>query len=134
MTRVKGGMLHAKRRRGILEHTKGFKWGRKSKIKVAKVAKMKAGQFAFESRRTKKRLNRGLWNVRINAAVRQYELSYSKFIDMVKKTGSQIDRKILAKLAAEHKEIFAAIVEEVKKTDVKTTVKKVVAKKAEVKK
>lgn len=119
MTRIKGGVLHAKRRRGILKHTKGFKWGRKSKIKVAKVAKMKAGQFAFDSRRTKKRLNRGLWNVRINAAVRQYDLSYSKLIDLVKKAGSQLDRKILAKIGAEHKEIFAAIVEEVKKAEVK---------------
>ncbi len=119
MTRVKGGVLHAKRRRGILEHTKGFKWGRKSKIKVAKVAKMKAGQHAFESRRTKKRLNRGLWNVRINAAVREYDLSYSKLIGLMKKVGSQLNRKILSELGAEHKTIFAAIVEEAKKAEVK---------------
>lgn len=119
MTRVKGGVLHAKRRRGILEHTKGFKWGRKSKIKVAKVAKMKAGQHAFESRRTKKRLNRGLWNVRINAAVREYDLSYSKLIGLMKKAGSQLNRKILSEIGAEHKAIFAAIVEEAKKAEVK---------------
>ena len=116
MTRIKGGVLHSKRRRGILKHTKGFKWGRKSKIKLAKVAKMKAGQHALESRRTKKRLSRGLWNIRINAAARQYDLSYSKLIDLIKKFGNPIDRKILAKIGAEHKEIFAQIVEKVKNT------------------
>jgi len=119
MTRVKGGVMHTKRRRGILKHTKGYKWGRKSNIKVAKVAKMKAGQHAFDSRRTKKRINRGLWTVRINAAVRQYELSYSKLMDLLKKTGSQLNRKILSQIAAEHKEVFAAIVEEVKKAEKK---------------
>ena len=115
MTRIKGGMLHSKRRKGILAHTKGFRWGRKSKIKVAKVAKMKAGQHAFESRRNKKRLNRGLWQVRINAAARQYSLSYSKLMDMIKKADITLDRKILAQLAAGHKEIFAAVVGVVKK-------------------
>src|SRR3989344_8992335 len=98
MTRVKGGLLHAKRRRGILKHTRGFRWGRKSKIKVAKPAKMKAGQFAFEDRRQKKRTNRGLWNIRINAAVREFGLSYSKLIDALKKNNVGLDRKILADL------------------------------------
>ena len=110
MTRIKGGVLHAKRRRGILKHTKGFKWGRKSKIKVAKVAKMKAGQHAYNSRKTKKRLNRGNWHVRINAAVRQGgDLSYSKFIGLLKKKNIALDRKILAALASEHPAIFAQL-------------------------
>ena len=114
MTRVKGGLLHSKRRRGILKHTRGFRWGRKSKIKVAKVAKMKAGQYAFEDRRQKKRTNRGLWNVRINAAVREFGLSYSKLIDALKKNNIALDRKILAQLAENHSAVFATVVEAVK--------------------
>ncbi len=114
MTRVKGGLLHSKRRRGILKHTKGFRWGRKSKIKVAKVAKMKAGQYAFEDRRQKKRTNRGIWNVRINAAVREFGLSYSKLIDALKKNNVALDRKILADLAENHSAVFAKVVEAVK--------------------
>src|SRR3989338_4106229 len=100
MTRIKGGILHAKRRRGILKHTKGYRWGRKSKIKVAKTAKMKAGQYAFEGRRTKKRLNRGLWQVRINAAARELGMSYSQLMGLLKKKGIGLDRKILAELGA----------------------------------
>ncbi|HSR89023.1 MAG TPA: 50S ribosomal protein L20 [Candidatus Udaeobacter sp.] len=114
MTRVKGGLLHSKRRRGILKHTRGFKWGRKSKIKVAKVAKMKAGQHAFSDRRQKKRTNRGIWNVRINAAVREFGLSYSRLIDALKKNNIALDRKILAELAEKHGSVFAKIVESVK--------------------
>ena len=85
MTRVKGGILHNKRRHGILKHTKGFRWGRKSKIKVAKVAKMKAGQFAFASRRVKKRQFRQNWNISINAATRKAGTTYSKFMGDLKK-------------------------------------------------
>jgi large subunit ribosomal protein L20 len=115
MTRIKGGLLHAKRRRGILKHTKGFRWGRKSKIKLAKPAKMKAGQYAFTDRKIKKRTNRNMWNIRINAAVREYGLSYSRFIDALKKSNVEIDRKILAQLGQHHAAIFAKIVESVKK-------------------
>ncbi len=115
MTRIKGGLLHAKRRRGILKHTRGFKWGRKSKIKLAKVAKMKAGQYAFNDRKIKKRVRRNLWNVKINAAVRNFQLSYSKFIDALKKNNVGLDRKILADLAQNHEAIFAKVVESVKK-------------------
>lgn len=114
MTRIKGGVLHAKRRRGILKHTKGFRWGRKSKIKVAKVAKMKAGQHAFNSRKVKKRTNRALWNVRINAAVRPLDLSYSKLIGLLKKNKITLDRKVLSQLADQYPAVFAKIVESVK--------------------
>lgn len=114
MTRIKGGVLHNKRRKGILKHTKGYKWGRKSKIKLAKVAKMKAGQHAFASRRTKKRENRAVWQIRINAAVRPLGLSYSKFIDALKKNNIALDRKILSELAAKKSPIFKQIVESVK--------------------
>ena len=114
MTRIKGGMLHAKRRRGILKHTKGYRWGRKSKIKLAKVAKMKAGAYAFMDRKVKKRTNRGIWNIRINAAVREFGLSYSRLIDALKKNNVTLDRKILATLAEKHSTMFAKVVEAVK--------------------
>ena len=110
MTRIKGGLLHAKRRRGILKHTKGYRWGRKSKIKVAKVAKMRAGQFAFESRRSKKRERRGLWQIRINAAARENGISYSKLMGLFKKKNIMLDRKVLADVAAKLPTVFAALV------------------------
>lgn len=114
MTRIKGGLLHSKRRRGILKHTKGFRWGRKSKIKVAKTAKMKAGQYAFVDRRIKKRLNRGLWQVRINAAARELGISYSRFMDALKKHQILLDRKVLSEIAANYPNIFAKIKDSLK--------------------
>ena len=114
MTRIKGGLLHAKRRRNILKLTKGYRWGRKSKIKVAKVAKMKAGQHAFNSRKTKKRLNRGLWNVRINAAARKLGISYSQLMGALKKKNITLDRKILSELGSKYPAVFAKILEQVK--------------------
>ncbi len=111
MTRIKGGLLHSKRRRGILKHTKGFRWGRKSKIKVAKVAKMKAGQHAFASRRVKKRINRGLWQVRINAGTRKMGISYSQLMGRLSKKGVLLNRKMLAELSAQYPGILAKIAE-----------------------
>jgi large subunit ribosomal protein L20 len=114
MTRIKGGLLHAKRRRGILKHTKGFRWGRKSKMKVAKVAKMKAGQYAFVGRKQKKRTNRALWQVRINAAARKLGMSYSKFMGALKKNNININRKVLADMALKSPAAFAKLVDKVK--------------------
>ena len=114
MTRIKGGLLHAKRRRGILKHTKGFRWGRKSKIKVAKAAKMKAGQHAFDSRRVKKRINRGLWQVRINAAARELGVSYSRLMGLLKKHNVLLDRKVLSQIAARYPMVFSKIIENTK--------------------
>ena len=115
MARIKRGTHHAKRRRGFLEATKGFRWGRKSKIKLAKTAVTKAGAHAYRDRRIKKRVNRALWQVKINAAVRQYDLSYSRFIAALKTRQIEIDRKILADLAENNPEIFAAIVKQATK-------------------
>ncbi len=115
MARVKRGMMHLKRRKNLLKRTKGFKWGRKSKITLAKVALHKAGQHAFAHRRDKKGDFRALWQVRINAAVRPFGISYSKFIDLLKKANIELDRKILAQLANEYPAVFAKIVEAVKK-------------------
>lgn len=114
MTRIKGGKLHAKRRRNILKRTKGFKWGRKNKIKLAKIADKKAGQYAYNDRKVKKRTNRGLWLIRINAAIREYGLSYSKFMDRLKKKNIDLNRKVLAEIGHQYPLIFKKIVESVK--------------------
>jgi len=85
MARVKRGIIAAKRRRKILKYTKGFKWGRKSKERAAKEALLHAWTHAFRDRRVKKRTARGLWQIRLNAAVRPEGLNYSKFMHGLKK-------------------------------------------------
>lgn len=114
MSRVKRGVHHSKRRRGILKKVKGFEAGRKKLIRLAKVAATKAGGYAYKDRRIKKRTARALWQVNINAAVRPLGLSFSKFIGALKKHEVMIDRKILSKLAAHYPEVFSKIVESVK--------------------
>ncbi len=114
MPRVKRGVMHSKRRKNVLKQTKGFRWGRKKLIKVAKTAVLKAGAYAYRDRRAKKRSARALWQVQLNAAVREYGLSYSKFIAGLKKAKIEMDRKVLASLAQKHPAVFAKIVEKVK--------------------
>ena len=114
MARVKRGTQHVKRRKSLLEKTKGMMWGRKSKIRLARPAALKAGVYAFRDRRAKKRVFRRLWQLRINAAVRPFGLSYSRFIDGLKKANIEIDRKILSKLAIEEPATFQKIVEKIK--------------------
>lgn len=114
MPRVKRGTHHIKRLKPFRKATKGFKWGRKSKIKLMKVAVVKAGAHAYVDRRTKKRLNRGLWQIRINAAVREQGTTYSKFISALKKKGIALDRKVLSELAIQHPEMFDKLVASVK--------------------
>lgn len=113
--RVKRGTTHVKRRKNLLKITKGFRWGRKNLVKRAKEAAVKAGQHAYRDRKRKKRDFRRLWQIKINAAVREHGLSYSKFIDALKKANIELDRKILSELAAEYPKAFAKIVEAVKK-------------------
>lgn len=113
--RVTRGLAHTRRRKRILKQTKGYRWGRKTQLRKAKEAILKAGQHAFRGRKQKKRDMRALWQIRINAAVRQHGLSYSKFMGMAKKANLGLDRKILSQIAAEHPNIFAKIVELVKK-------------------
>lgn len=110
MTRVKRGVQHSKHRRNILKNTKGYMWGRKSKIKLAKTAVLKAGVNAYRDRRLKKRDQRGFWILRINAALRENGLTYSKFIDKLKKAGVTLDRKVLSEIAAAHPEVFKKII------------------------
>ena len=114
MPRVKRGKTHLKHRRNILKLTKGYKWGRKSKLKLAKFAVTKAGAYAYRDRRVRKREMRALWQVRLNAAVRESGMSYSAFMDRVHKKGVALDRKSLSMLALERPAVFKKIVEMVK--------------------
>ncbi|MBP9695339.1 MAG: 50S ribosomal protein L20 [Candidatus Magasanikbacteria bacterium] len=114
MSRVKRGLSHLKRRRTLLKRAKGFEAGRKKLIKLAKTAVMKAGVHAYRDRKVKKRDMRGLWNVRVNAAIRAHGMSYSKFIFALKQKNILLNRKMLAELGASHPEIFEALVASVK--------------------
>lgn len=115
MPRVKRGTTHVKKRRKLLSKVKGFKWGRKNLIRLAKTAATKAGAHAYVDRKKKKRVNRGLWQIKISAFTQEYDLSYSKFIGALKKNGIELDRKILADLAVNNKPVLAKIVEQIKK-------------------
>ena len=95
--------------------TKGYRWGRKNTIRLAKTAVLKAGVHAYRDRKNKKRTNRALWQIQINAACRQHDLSYSKFINLLKVNKIELDRKVLAEMAGKQPAIFAKIVAEVKK-------------------
>ena len=114
MPRVKRGTQHVKRRKSLLEKTKGMKWGRKSKIRLARAAMLKAGVNAFRDRRAKKRTFRRLWQVKINAALRQHGGTYSKFIDALKKANIELDRKVLAQMAETYPAVFSNIINKVK--------------------
>ncbi len=115
MARVKRGVIHLKKRKRILKSAKGYKWGRKKLIKQATEAVHKAGVHAFKDRKIKKRLNRGLWQVRLNAGLKKHGLNYSKFINLLKVKKNELNRKILSELAQKNPEIFDKIVTEVKK-------------------
>ncbi len=114
MPRVKRGTQHVKRRKAIMKRVKGYEAGRKNLIKLAKTAETKAGAHAYRDRKLKKRENRRLWQVKINAAVRARDMSYSKFIGALKTNNIAIDRKVLSQIAEYHPNVFTKIVEEVK--------------------
>ena len=115
MPRVKRGKIAHKKRERLLKHTKGFRWGRKSKERAAKEALLHAWSRMFRGRKEKKRVFRKLWNVKINAASRAQGISYSAFIPLLKKKNVKLDRKMLAELAEHEPKVFAKIVEFVKK-------------------
>lgn len=115
MPRVKRGTTHVKKRRKLLKAVKGYKWGRKNLIKVAKTARTKAGAHAYIDRRKKKRTMRALWQIKINAFVREHGLSYSRFINLLKINNIEVDRKILAELAVSDKEALAALITKINK-------------------
>lgn len=114
MPRVKRGVIATKRRRNVLKHTKGFRWGRKSKERAAKEALLHAWTHAFRGRKQKKRDYRSLWNVKINAAARINGMKYSNLISGLKKANIVLDRKVLADLAQNEPKVFQKIVETVK--------------------
>ena len=117
MTRVKRGTIANKRRKKLLKAVKGFKWDRKSKYRAAKEAVYHAWANAFGVIKLKKRNFRILCNIKINAGVRMYGgngLNYSKFMNGLKKTNIELDRKVLAELAENYPEVFKKILEAAK--------------------
>ncbi len=114
MTRVKKGVNALKNRRNVLRKVKGYRFGRSTKERQANEAIFHAGTYSFAHRRDKKGDFRRLWNVRISSALKPLGLSYSKFINMLKKKNIELDRKILADLAENSPTVFAKIVEAVK--------------------
>ncbi|HEY4497045.1 MAG TPA: 50S ribosomal protein L20 [Candidatus Paceibacterota bacterium] len=112
MTRVKRGVLNKKKRSKTLKYTKGFGWRRKTHERAAKEALLHAWTNAFRGRKQKKRDYRTLWTSKINSEVRNENLTYSKFINALKKKGIKIDRKILADLAENNPAVFKKILSE----------------------
>jgi large subunit ribosomal protein L20 len=115
MPRSVNSVASRQRRKKILKRAKGFYGARKNVFTVAKNAVERAMRYATRDRRTKKRLYRGIWIQRINAGVRPYGLSYSKFIDLLNKNEITLNRKVLADLALNNPNAFKAVVDQVKK-------------------
>ena len=114
MPRVKRGVTARARHKKVLDLAKGFRGRRKNVYRIAKEAVMKAGQYAYRDRRNKKRTFRALWIARINAAVREHGLTYSRFMNGLKKANIEIDRKMLADIAVMDKPAFARLLGQVK--------------------
>lgn len=114
MPRVKRGVTAHARHKKILKLAKGYRGRRKNVYRIAKEAVMKAGQYAYRDRRQRKRQFRTLWIARINAAAREFGLSYSVFMNGLKKASIDIDRKVLADLAVFDKGAFEKIVAQAK--------------------
>ncbi len=112
--RVKRGTVSRQRHKKILKLAKGFRGTRSKLFKVANQAVMKSLKYAYRDRRNKKRDLRRLWIARINAAARQHGLSYSRFINGVQKAGINLNRKLLADLAARDAAAFAILADKVK--------------------
>ncbi|MBI2041968.1 MAG: 50S ribosomal protein L20 [Candidatus Nealsonbacteria bacterium] len=114
MVRIKRGKAARKKKKALFQQVKGFRWGRKNRLKLAKDALRHALARSFEGRKQKKRTMRALWQTQINAACRQEGISYSKFIYGLKKNKIELDRKVLSQLAQEQPEIFKKIAEKAK--------------------
>jgi large subunit ribosomal protein L20 len=113
MTRVKRGKISLKRRNNVLKAAKGFRLQRSTKEREAKVALRKAGVHAFSHRKDKKNDMRKLWNVKINATLRELGTNYSKFINLMKTKNVILDRKVLAELAEKQPKVFANLVKSI---------------------
>ena len=114
MPRVKRGVTAKARHKKVLNQSKGYRGRRGNVYRIAKEAVMKAGQYQYRDRRNKKREFRALWIARINAAVRELGMSYSVFMNGLKKASIDIDRKVLADLAVHDKTAFNKIAEQAK--------------------
>lgn len=110
MARVKRGVTARARHKKVLAKAKGYYGARSRVYRVAKQAVIKAAQYAYRDRRQRKREFRALWIVRINAAVRAHDMSYSAFMNGLKKSAINLDRKVLADIAVHDKAAFTAIV------------------------
>jgi large subunit ribosomal protein L20 len=114
MPRVKRGVASSRRRKRILKQAKGYSGARSKTFKVARESVEKAMLYAYRDRKQKKRQFKKLWIVRINAAAREHGLSYSRFMNGLKKAEIELDRKVLAQLALEDPAAFAQLVETAK--------------------
>jgi len=114
MARVKRGVVAKARHKKVLKQAKGYYGARRKVYRVAKQAVIKAGQYSYRDRRQRKRQFRRLWIIRINAAARQFGLSYSRFMDGLNKAGIEVDRKVLADLAVHDIAAFGALAEKAK--------------------
>ncbi|MGI4982605.1 MAG: 50S ribosomal protein L20 [Janthinobacterium lividum] len=114
MPRVKRGVTARARHKKMIVKAKGYRGRRNNVYRVAKQAVMRAGQYAYRDRRNKKRVFRALWIARINAASREHGVTYSVFMNGLKKAQIELDRKVLSDMAIFDKPAFAAIVARVK--------------------
>ncbi len=114
MARVKGGPRRAQRRKRILKHAEGY-WGRRKNLhRTAKEAVQRAWVYAYRDRKAKKRVFRRLWITRINAALSNFDISYSRFIYGIKKAGIELDRSVLSEIALHNPETFEELVQTAK--------------------
>jgi large subunit ribosomal protein L20 len=114
MPRVKRGVASSRRRKRILKQAKGYQGARSRTFKVARETVEKALEYAYRDRKQKKRQFKKLWIVRINAAAREHGITYSRFMNGLKKAEIELDRKVLAQLALEDPAAFAKLVETAK--------------------
>ncbi|MEK7184251.1 MAG: 50S ribosomal protein L20 [Patescibacteria group bacterium] len=113
MPRVKRGTQVRKRHKNLFARTKGFLHGRKNLIKLARQASLRAMHNAYRDRKVKKRTFRSLWIIRLNAALRSHDLTYSTFIPMLKKSELGLNRKVLSELAVQDPAAFEVLVKKI---------------------
>ena len=111
MARVKRGVTSHARHKKVLKQAKGFYGRRKNTIRTAKAAVDRSGQYAYRDRRNKKRSFRALWIQRINAGVREHGMTYSQFMNGIKRAGIELDRKVMSDIATREPESFKALVD-----------------------
>lgn len=115
MSRVKRGVTKHARHKKVIDAAKGYRGRRKNTFRIANQAVEKAGQYAYIGRKLKKRQFRALWIQRINAGARAHGINYARFMDGLNKAGIELDRKVLADMAANEPEAFKALVDVAKK-------------------